>query len=82
MYAIIAFGEIEQDCIIAALLANPFLHMLLPMFKKLYERGSGELWFYDEHVNYVRSRFIRCGVRQGCVLGVFLFCLAMYPDYA
>jgi hypothetical protein len=47
----------------------------------LYERGSGEL-YYDEPGNYVESRYSRCGVRQGCVLGAFLFCLAMKLVYS
>ena len=79
--AINAFGEIERDCIRAALLANPSLHLMLPMFDMLYERGSGELWFCDEHGNYVESHFSRSGVRKGCVLGAFLLCLAMNHVY-
>ena len=82
MDAINAFGEIERDCICVALLANPSFHLLLSVFEKRYERGSGELWFYDEHGSYVESHFIRRGARQGCVLGAFHFCLAMYPVYA
>jgi hypothetical protein len=48
----------------------------------LYERGSGELWFYDENGQYVQTYYSKTGVRQGCVLGAFLFCLAMAPVYA
>jgi len=32
--------------------------------------------------NFAESHFIRSGVRQGCVLSAFLFCLAMYPVFA
>ena len=32
-----AFGKIERDCIRAALLANPSLNMLIPLFEMLYE---------------------------------------------
>jgi hypothetical protein len=77
-----AFGEIELDCIRAALEAKPSLRMLIPMFEMLYERGSGQLWYYDENGNYMVSHYNRCGARQGCVLGAFLFCLAMRPVYA
>jgi hypothetical protein len=36
-----AFGEIERACIHAALEASPSLHMIIPMFEMLYERGDG-----------------------------------------
>ena len=39
------FGEIERDCIRASLEANPSLHMLIPMFEMLYERGNAQLWY-------------------------------------
>jgi hypothetical protein len=48
----------------------------------LYKRGVGELWFYDENGNYVQTYYSKTGVRQGCVLGAFLFCLAIAPVYA
>jgi hypothetical protein len=48
----------------------------------LYERGSGELFYYDEKGNYLPSYFSKNGDRQGCVLGEFLFCLAMQPIYS
>jgi hypothetical protein len=76
-----AYGEIERDCIEAALRANPFLHNLLPLFDLLYKKGEGVLWFYDEHGNFVMETRNKRGVRQGCVLGMFLFCLAMVPVY-
>ena len=36
-----AFGEIERDCIRAALEVKSSLQMLIPMFEMLYERGNG-----------------------------------------
>ena len=66
-----AFGEINRECIRAALMANPDLHPLIPLFKMLYERGSGELFYYDENCNYIASYYSKNGVRQGCVLGAF-----------
>jgi len=56
--------------------------MLIPMFEMLYERGNGQLCYYDENYNFVESHYNRCGVRQGCVLGAFLFCLATRHVYA
>jgi hypothetical protein len=76
-----AFGEINRSYIRAAIEANPSLHLLLPLFEMLYERGSGELVYYDEHGNYIASYFSKNGVRQGFVLGAFLFCLAMQLVY-
>ena len=48
----------------------------------LYERGNGELFYCDENGNYITSYYNKNGVRQGCVLGAFLFCLAMQPVYS
>ena len=50
-----AFGEINRGCIRAAIEANPSLHLLLPLFEMLYERGSGELFYFDENGNYIAS---------------------------
>jgi hypothetical protein len=38
--------------------------------------------YYDEYGNYVESHYNKCGVRQGCVLGAFFFCLDTRPVYA
>ena len=51
--AIIAYGEIERECIEAAIKANPYLHSLLPLYELLYKRGEGVLWYYDENGNFV-----------------------------
>jgi len=80
--AINAFGEIERSCITATLLVNPTLHTLIPMFKMPCERGSGELWCYDENGNFVDLYYNRNGVRHGCAMGAFFFCLAICPVYA
>ena len=76
-----AYGEIERNCIEAAIKANSYLQSLLPLFEQVYIRGAGELWYYDENKNFVLSTRQRRGVRQGCVLGMFLFCLTMEPLY-
>ena len=80
--AINAFGEIERACIKATLLANPTLHTLIPLFEMLYERGSGKLCFYEENGNFIDLYCSPNEVRQGCVMGPFLSCLAMYPVYS
>ena len=77
-----AFGEINCSCIRAAIEGNPSMHLLLPLFEMLYERGSGELFYYDESGNCIAGYYNKNGVRQGCVLGAFLFCLAMQPVYS
>jgi hypothetical protein len=52
------------------------------MFEILYERGVGQLWYYDEFGNYIESHYSKCGVRQGCVLEAFFFYLVMRLVYA
>jgi hypothetical protein len=76
-----AYGEIEWECIEAAIRTNPYLHGLLPLFKLMYKRGEGVLWYYDENGNFVMEAKTKRGVRQGCVLGMFLFRLTMTPAY-
>jgi hypothetical protein len=51
--AINAYGEIERECIEAAIKANQLLHMLLPLYELLYKRGEWVLWYYDENGNFV-----------------------------
>ena len=77
-----AYGEIERECIEAAIKANPYLHMLLPLFKLLYKRGKGVLWYYDENGKVVLGARNKRGARHGCVLGMFLLCITMEPVYA
>ncbi len=81
MDAINAYGDIERECIEAAIRANPYLHRLLPLYELLYKRGEGVLWYFDENGNFVMGTRQTRGVRQGCVLGMFLLCLTMEPVY-
>jgi len=75
------YGEIERECIEAAIKANPYLHGLLPLFELLYKRGEGVLRYYDANGNFVMEAMNKRGVQQGCVLGMFLFCVTMAPVY-
>ena len=79
--AVNAFNAIERPALRAALLARPELHPLLPLYDMLYTNNDGELWFYGEDGKLHETFHSRRGVRQGCVLGTFLFCLAMKPVY-
>ena len=80
--AINTYGEIERECIEAAIKAIPYLHRLLPLYELMYKRGEGVLWYYDENGNFVLGARNKRGVRQGCVLGMFLSCITMEPMYA
>jgi hypothetical protein len=80
--AINAYGEIERECIEAAIKANPYLHRLLPLYELMYKKGEGVLWYYDENGNFVMGSSNKRGVRYGCVLDMFRFCLTMAPIYA
>jgi hypothetical protein len=48
----------------------------------LYRKGPRELWYYNEAGNFVMGTRNMRGVRQGCVMEFFLFCLKMKPVYA
>jgi hypothetical protein len=48
-------------------MANPYLHNLMPLFKRLYRKGSGALWYYDENANFDLATHSRRGVRQWCL---------------
>jgi hypothetical protein len=48
----------------------------------LYKHGEGILLYYDENVNFVMGTRNKRGVHQGCVLGMFMFCITMEPIYA
>jgi hypothetical protein len=42
---------------------------------------EGELCYYDKDGTLTHTLLSRRGVQQGCVLGVFIFCVAMTPIY-
>ena len=39
------------------------------------------MWYYDENGKFVLGVKNKRGVRQGCVMGMFLFCITMEPVY-
>jgi hypothetical protein len=41
--AINAYGDIERECIEAAIRANPYLQRLLPLYELMYKKGEGIL---------------------------------------
>ena len=57
------------------------LHCLLPLFDMLYTDRDGELWYFDEDGVLRHKLFSRRGIRQGCVLGIFIFCITVAPIY-
>ena len=62
-------------------MADPRLHCILPPYDMVYTDREGELWFFDEEGNLTHNQASRKGVRQGCVLGLFVFCVTMAPIY-
>ncbi len=81
MDAINGFNELERLAMRAALVADTRLHCLLPLFDMLYTDRDGELWYFDEEGVLRHSLFSRQGIRQGYVLGIFIFCITMAPIY-
>jgi len=65
----------------AALVADTRLYCLLPLFDMMHTDMDGEMWYFDEEGVLRHMLFSRRGIRQGCVLGIFIFCIAMAPIY-
>jgi hypothetical protein len=79
--ALNGFNELERHAMRAAIVADPRLHCILPLYDMLYTNREGGLWFFDEEGNLTHNQASRKGVRQGCVLGIFVFCVTMTPIY-
>ena len=47
----------------------------------VYTNMEWELRYYDEEGTLTHTLLSRRGVRQGYVLGIFIFCIAMAPNY-
>jgi hypothetical protein len=73
MDAINGFNELERHAMRAAIVANPRLHCILPLYDMLYTDREGELWFFDEEDNLTHNQASRRGAWQGCVLDYLYF---------
>jgi len=81
MDVINGFNEFKRQAMRAAIVADPRLHCILPLYDMLYTDREGELWYFDEHGNLSHTLPSRRGTRQGCILGLFIFCVTMAPIY-
>jgi hypothetical protein len=81
MDAINGFNELERQEMRIAILADPCLHRILALYDMLYTDMVGELWYFDEDGKITHTQQTRRGVRQGCDLGLFIFCGTMAPVY-
>ena len=79
MDAINGFNELERNAMRATIVADPRLYCIIPLYDMLYTDKEGELWFFDEEGNLTHNHASRRGVRKGCVLGLFVFCVSMAP---
>jgi hypothetical protein len=68
-----AYGEIERECIEAAIMANPYFHSLLPLFESVYTRGAGELWYYDDEGDFILETRNSRGGAKVVSWGYFFF---------
>ena len=75
------FNELERLAMRAALVTDTRLHCLLPLFDMMYTDRDGELWYFDAEGVLRYMVFSRRGIRQGCVLDIFIFCITMAPIY-
>jgi hypothetical protein len=60
---------------------NVRMHNILPLFDMLHTDRVGERRYFDEEGNLTHSFESRRGVRQGSVLGLFIFCVTMALIY-
>jgi len=81
MDAINGFIELERLAMWAELVVDTRLYCLLPLFEMLYTYKDGELWYFDEEGVLRHMLFSRRGLRQGYLLGIFIFCITMAPIY-
>ena len=67
----------------AAIVADPRLHCIppAPLYDMMYRDREGDIWYFDEDGNLSHTLPSRRGVRQGCVLSLFIFCVTMAPIY-
>ncbi len=79
MDAINGFNEFERHATRAAIVADKRLHCILPLYELSYTDRVEELWYFDEYGNLTQILQSRRGVWQGCVLGIFLFCVTTAP---
>jgi hypothetical protein len=82
MDAINGLNEMERHAMRAAIVADTRMHGILPLYDMMYTDIVGELWCFDEDGNLIYSLESRRGVRQGCVVGLFIVCATMAPTYA
>jgi hypothetical protein len=46
-----AYGEIERECIDAAITSSPYIHSRLPLFDLVYKRGACELCYNERQLH-------------------------------
>ena len=50
------YNELERQAMRAAIVADPCLHCILPLYDMLYTDREGELWFFDEEGNLMHNQ--------------------------
>eukprot|EP00873_Tetraselmis_striata_P009583 jgi/Tetstr1/429847/TSEL_019714.t1 len=78
-----AYGMTDRRAIRRRLVADPALHSLLPLFDMLYA-GPSENWLYDHESDGDAPTVVLTqlrGIRQGCPLATFFFCLTVGPVF-
>lgn len=73
-----AFNTVSRERIYQILTDTPSLHFLRPIYRLLYLDRQPALLFYDGDHLFATLQSAE-GVRQGCVLGMALFCVAFAP---
>jgi hypothetical protein len=75
MDVINGFNELERQTMRAAILADPRLHCILPLYDMLYTDKVGELWYYDEDGNFSHTQQSRReGSKRLCTRDLQLMC--------
>jgi hypothetical protein len=65
-----------------AIVTDKRLHRIIPLYDIMCTDRTWELWYFDEDGEFCHTLLSRDGVRQGCVMGLFIVCAMIASIYS